>query len=84
MHNFTTEVLHPVTEAIVDCEVTYRVADVGTYREQMHPVIVSVTTPDNEDIADKLDADTVAALEEQASEFYADERNAAFADMEAI
>jgi len=78
LHHFTTELLHPDSEQVVAVEVAYRIEDVGVMglpAEMLRPVIQSVVAADamGVDLLPKLDADAIAQLERQASEFYRDE-----------
>jgi hypothetical protein len=70
IHNFSAEVVHPVTQEQIDCEVKYRMIDMGI---GMWPTLFSVTTEQGEDILPKLDDETISNIECEAALRYAEE-----------
>lgn len=72
---FPAEIVCPITEQVLGCDVEYSVRDVGTMmkaNEKMLPVILAVKTHDGTDLLNALDGDTIAMLEVQAGDFWRD------------
>lgn len=76
---FPAEIVCPITEQVLGCDVEYAVRDVGTMmraNEKLRPIILAVKTQDGTDLLNALDGDTITMLEVQAGDFWRDAREA--------
>lgn len=83
MKTFTADLIHPVSEEIVACEVSYRIADVGNGPSKWRPVIERVMAG-AENILPLLGTSDVHELEDKAETHDQDLRAVARFGTEAV